>query len=164
MGPWITLPVLSNGPLPVTYFQDLLEDLRSLAEPMYAEQYLPGTPISSWTFSSTSAFTNLDSVYYRLEFESYGNDLLAQAMIRYSHSASNGGARFAFALDGAFIGNTFGLAQKQDQADVQEVLCMEDIIPASAGTHVLTVQIVNGTVGNAEIWKEPCMNFWVWEL
>lgn len=164
MSEWITLPILSSGIVPVGYFQDLLTDLDTIANPLYAEQNLPGPSTGSWTFSSTSAFADIDSTYYKCEFESYGNPLLVQATIRYSHSAANGGARFAFTLDGTFIGNTLGLAQKHDFADLQETLCVEDILTAAAGVHTLAVQVENGTVGNTEIWKEACMDVWVWEL
>lgn len=164
MGEWITLPILSSGIVPVTYFQDMLEDITSLANPMYAEQNLPGPSTATWLYTSTTVWADIDSTYYHLEFESYGNPLLVQAMVRYSHSVATGNGVFAFALDGVRVGNTLGVGAKSYHSGLVEVVCIEDILTAAAGTHELTLQVKNATVGTISIWKDACMPIQAWEL
>lgn len=165
MSDWNTLATFADDTIiRVDVFDDIRDNLDSLRDPLIATQNLPGSAFDSWTFSSTSTWTDLDSTYYRLDFESYGNDLNITANIRFSHSAASGEGDFAFTLDGTLLGGTAGIGGFLDLSDVQETYQLHYITAASAGEHTIVLQCKNVTAGNTEVWKNACLNISVVEL
>lgn len=164
MGDWNTLATfVTDDIVRVDVFDDIKDNLEGLKDPLYADQNLPGSAFDAWT-SASSLWTNIDADYYHLDFESYGNDLMIVANIRFSHSAALGEGDFGFTLDGTFLGGTSGLGGFLDLSNGQITCQVHYISTASAGAHTIAVQVKNVTAGNTEMWKNSCLQVWVTEL
>lgn len=163
---WPTLHTFVTGePARAEYFQGLWEGANQLKTPLLSGLLNPGGGSSSWTFTTTGVWTDIDADYYRITFESQGNPLLVWAHVRYSHSAASGDMFLTVELDGSVLGNSAGMAYAKDIVNVQETVTFGTIISsAGAGQHEIAIQVQNNAVGNAEIWKDSCLGLWVAEF
>lgn len=162
---WHTLPTFATDDIVrVDTFQDIKENMEYLKDPMSVSQNLPGDGTLAYTATGTGSFVDVDATYYQLAFESYGNDVLIVANMRYSHSAASGEAAFTFEVDGVQLGGTNGLGSRLDIPNVQETLQLVYIKSLTEGAHTASLMVKNITVGTAEVWKDSCLNFWVFEF
>lgn len=167
MSSWISIPVFINTQVVrARQLQDLWRNLYSLKDRTFALSNLPGDGNDAWTYD-VLAWANIDPVYYREKFESYGGDVLAIANIRFSHALSNGTGFFRFTMDGVAVGNTSGLHRVTDWRNVQEADTMMYLWEGlAAGEHEVVVQFQDGVAeGSAmEVWKQSCLGVYILEF
>lgn len=141
MGEWMTVPnFVDNDIVHVDVFQDIWQNLYTLKNPMYAETQIE-TVNGPWTTSS-SGFTDIDTTYFRIIFESYGNDIIAGLLIKHRGDVVNGSTQFRYELDGVTQGNARGQMVFQLYAsaidDTAQLLYV--FANVAAGVHTLDVQ------------------------
>jgi len=155
----------NNQVVRVNIFQQLWQNLYHTKDPMHARVQLPGDNNDIWTYATTNTWADIDSTNYAITFETGGNDFLAIASVRHSHSAAGGFGYTTFMLDGVRYGNTFGLTYIQDIYTNEETIQMAYIFQnIAAGNHTLKVQWYNENTGNLEAGKNQCLSLWVAEL
>jgi hypothetical protein len=163
---WTTIPDFADGAIVrAETFQDLWDNLYFLKNPNYSETAQPGDN-TTWKTTS-SAFSDIDSTYYRNEFESYGNDLLVAVPLEYRfQNLSNGATAFRLELDGSAIGNTNGLGRIMNYStQIDEVHYLYHVIEnVNAGEHTLDVQYATITAGTAQINGRGQNRLWIQEF
>lgn len=159
---WVTIPAFANGDIVrAEVFQDIYSNLELLKNPPYIENQLTNDS-GTWTTTGTT-LADIDTTKLRLEFESFGGDLIAGITIVSSSNAVNGSVYISFELDGITYGNANGLARFQEQFTLcarQMIYVFEGI---EAGTHTLDVQYAASS-GTAELYEDTCNKLWVLEL
>lgn len=165
MASWITIPSFTTGQIVrAETFQDILNNLNVLKNPVSAVQEMPGPSLDAWSTTNTGSFEDIDATYWQITFESSGGDVFISADFITEHSAASGIMYFRFVLDGTGMGNTAGLAGNRDNV-AREVVNIHALVEdLSAGTHTLSAQYANQTAGTLEVEKEACMTFWTFEF
>lgn len=136
-----------------------------LANPTIASQFGPGPNDATDTFTTTGVWTDVDSVYFRVTFETGGNPCLIWVTAQTSHTVvSTGELYLTLEIDGFRYGNTNGLAYFVNYANTFNGAQFAHVVSLSAGTHEAVVQIQNGTAGTASIWLDSPSGLTVMEL
>lgn len=169
MGEWIDLPVLADDDLfHVDLAQDIWENVYNLKNLRYAQQTFLGVSGGLATTASAT-FADVHSTV-RLEFESFGGDLLVGVMVMQGNTNSNGGTKVRYELDGTGYGNPDGMMNIQDVTtqgflQTQLLYLFRDI---EAGDHTIDVQGAVGASngGTSQIYHAPGTRyiFWVAEF
>ncbi len=167
MGDWITVPsFVTDGLAHIDVFQDIWENLYQLKNLDYAEKAFDG--FSGGYSNATSTFADVDNTNIRLEFESFGGDILAGVQIKQNNSNSNGGAKVRFELDGVGAGGTNGLMNIQNIAlqgfnQCQLLYIFKNV---AAGDHILDLQFAVGAsnAGTTSLYLSPGTHYKLWKL
>jgi hypothetical protein len=158
------LPVLADGQvMRASLLQDVWFNMNSLKSPAMIQKKNPGTTNLTWNYDS-GTFADIDAEYYRVNFDSFGGDVLAIAQIRFAHEAANGSGNFAFMLDGVFYGNTLGLMSATDLRAVPEIYMLSYVFTGvPAGDHVLSVQWQDASGLNLDtlVYRDGQLGLWV---
>lgn len=155
-------PFVDNTIRRIDTWQQIWANIEHLQHPMYADNPMTAGG-STWSTTGT-AFTDIDTTRYRLEFETSGNDLMVTIPLKHHFTVvSSGATAFRLELDGTAYGNTLGLARIQNfDTQVEEVQHLMYIIEdLPAGDHTLDVQYGRVSSGTANVIEEACLIPWV---
>ena len=162
---WPTLHTfVTNENVRAEYFQGLWEALYLLKNPLLTAQFNTGGGNTTWSFSTTADWFDIDTAGYQTTFESMGNPLLVWAIIRAGHSASGGDVQLRFTVDGVGQGNVSGQGFFRNITQPETRTLSDIITSAGAGEHTIGVQINNQTVGNGLVYQYQCHGLFVMEL
>lgn len=170
MGEWITVPSFATDEIvQAEKFQDIWTNLYRLFSPNYTETYFSGVSGGLNTTAGTT-FLDVGTSTARLEFESFGGDILASVKVKSFNGVSNGASAFRFELDGVAYGNTKGQMRMQrygSEGTFTDMALVHIFSNVSAGNHILDLQFTNADSGanGVIVYNQVNLNhFWILEF